>query len=470
MNLQTSSNNVFKIKPEITKIQNILLNPHLSIPDYQRPYKWTTQHIEQFFIDLFHHQDKEAWRIGTLVIHQHCLNEKIIDDIVDGQQRIITLILIIKAFIYERLETNLFDDNNEIDKKLKKQLLELDKVIFNPIFDNKISQFNIQTNYQLICQHINRPTFGKEQIVFLLNNCELVKVTIDNISEAFQFFDSQNARGRDLVPHDLLKAFHLREFSTQDSVLKEHTVHLWENSNSETLSNLFGEYLYRIKKWINGESARKFTKNDIGLFKGVNLEKSHAYPCVKALQMIHHVVDDYNAHYTRKIDHQSMMYPFQLEQKIINGRRFFEMVSYYQMLLPHLKSTSVMDEVHLTENARNILTTINTYNARHRIGDSYVRTMFNCLLLYYYDKFGIEQISEAIEKIFIWAYSLRLNYQVLQLASMDNYVLENNLFKLLRNSIEPTDFLQFYLPIVEKNYSSKTNSIEELFKKMRYMS
>ncbi|WP_455566821.1 DUF7834 domain-containing protein [Proteus terrae] len=96
--------------------------------------------------------------------------------------------------------------------------------------------------------------------------------------------------------------------------------------------------------------------------------------------------------------------------------------------------------------------------------------MFNCLLLYYYDKFGIEQISEAIEKIFIWAYSLRLNYQVLPLASMDNYVLKKNLFKLLRNSIEPTEFLQFYLPIVEKNYSSKTNSIEALFKKMRYMS
>ena len=37
----------------------------------------------------------------------------------------------------------------------------------------------------------------------------MVEVVLQDISEAFQFFDSQNARGKDLEPHDLLKAYHL---------------------------------------------------------------------------------------------------------------------------------------------------------------------------------------------------------------------------------------------------------------------
>lgn len=39
---------------------------------------------------------------------------------------------------------------------------------------------------------------------------EVVVLKVNEISEAFQLFDSQNTRGRALDPHDLLKAYHLR--------------------------------------------------------------------------------------------------------------------------------------------------------------------------------------------------------------------------------------------------------------------
>ena len=57
------------------------------------------------------------------------------------------------------------------------------------------------------------------------------------------FFDSQNTRGRDLEPHDLLKAYHLREFSPRDNSLKVATVARWESSNTEELATLFSQYL-----------------------------------------------------------------------------------------------------------------------------------------------------------------------------------------------------------------------------------
>ena len=68
----------------------------------------------------------------------------------------------------------------------------------------------------------------------------------------------------------------------------------------------------------------------MGLFKGVNLDQVSRYPYVESLRIIHHFVDDYNGQYQRHIDHQHMRFPFNLDQMIINGRRFFEMTSHYQ--------------------------------------------------------------------------------------------------------------------------------------------
>ena len=48
---------------------------------------------------------------------------------------------------------------------------------------------------------------------YIENRCELIVVITSDVSEAFQFFDSQNARGKALYPHDLLKAYHLREMN-----------------------------------------------------------------------------------------------------------------------------------------------------------------------------------------------------------------------------------------------------------------
>lgn len=118
--------------------------------------------------------------------------------------------------------------------------------------------------------------------------------------------------------------------------------------------------------------------------------------------------------------------------------------------------------------AKTIMDTLNSYSARTRTGDCYVRAMFDCLLIYYIDKFGHADLSRAIEKIFIWAYSLRLQMQVVQLASMDNHVLKNNLFRLIKEATRPADFINCSLPVLISNNSTKTGKIEALFRDMKY--
>lgn len=447
---------------QILTVKELLADRSLAIPLYQRPYKWTGKNVNQLFSDIATHKDKSSYRLGTIVFHQ----EEDRKNIVDGQQRIITLLLAVRALSTLR--------KDKLDRKdLKEYLSLLERDMISPSFKSEISKANIHSNYLEICRIVDRSDFTEEHIDFLLNKCEVVTFALKDVSEAFQFFDSQNARGRDLEPHDLLKAYHLREFSSDDEELKATTVSRWENSETEELATLFSQYLYRIRNWSKGVSARYFGKEDTGLFKGVNMETVARYPYVEQLRMAHHFVDHYNQQYERKIDGHALGFPFHLDQIIINGRRFFEMTAHYQAMVTEYNKCATasfqliaMDT--LDGYAKSILEALNSYEGRNRTGDRYVRTIFDCLLIYYIDKFGLVEISRAIEKIFVWSFSLRLKMQVVQLASMDNHVLEHNLFKLVKDAIRPGDFINCTLPVLQEKRSTKTEEIENLFREMRY--
>ena len=77
---------------------NELLSMELDIPDYQRPYKWSIQNIEDLLSDIANAiADSEKYRagfkyrIGTIIVHK---NDNGLYDIVDGQQRVISLTLL----------------------------------------------------------------------------------------------------------------------------------------------------------------------------------------------------------------------------------------------------------------------------------------------------------------------------------------------------------------------------------------
>ena len=75
------------LKNRISKTTScdFLDNIKLTIPDYQRPYKWTAKNTNQLFDDIEEamNSNKETYRVGTLILHNN--NGKY--DIVDGQQR-----------------------------------------------------------------------------------------------------------------------------------------------------------------------------------------------------------------------------------------------------------------------------------------------------------------------------------------------------------------------------------------------
>ena len=450
---------------DIFTIKDFLAKDNLSIPPYQRPYKWTEKNVNQLIDDILENcgNKKSAYRLGTIVFHKESKNGKEVLNIVDGQQRSITLYLLAKALL-EYLEDSAKKDCKEALLSANEHLHDYEPK-YSLSFSNPISKKNISDNYRLIYQRVTE--FDKEAVSFFFKKCELVYVILDDITEAFQFFDSQNSRGKDLEPHDLLKAFHLRAMnnvSTEEE--QRNVVEQWHRIGSDNLIDLFGTFLYRIKRWSKGESAEVFTKDDVDTFKGLSQDVHEPYPFASLFRIGSFYTDDYNSSCYSKINCEKRNYPFQIDQPIINGKRFFEMIAYYASLRDKLKH---LDEIVASDSeAKRILKMIISYGGATRSTDKITREMFYTALMYYADRFDFIEIEKAVVVIFLWAYRLRLILYKYDLSTIDNYGKGTKhsaapLFKIIRDAKTPYELINMkQTPILKIEGRRKPSKVNEL--------
>ena len=379
-------------KPHIWSI-NELLDKNLIIPDYQRPYKWTDKNITELILDTQKSIEESRkysnfkYRIGTVILHK---NEQNKYEIVDGQQRILSFLLL-KLYLDSKISCNL----------LKTTII------------NKVTQKNLHDNYATIRQWFSSYD-DKKKASFndaLRNILEVVVITVDKISEAFQLFDSQNTRGRALYPHDLLKAYHLREI--QDKYEMQSAVVKWESKDPKAIRELFDLYLFPIWNWAKRQKCGKFTSADIDIYKGI--EEKYGYT------------------YARRAN-KAMPY-FLLTEPFISGIDFFEMVDHYMQMLYNVKEEIVTNPDSVFEKIRSILTqrrSVTTVTEFDKIksssaGFNYARNLFICALLCYYDRFHNFDVM-AVKKLFTWAMMIRVDMQNLGFDTINRYAigLEDN--------------------------------------------
>lgn len=430
------------------------LQREVRVPIYQRPYKWSTDQAMQLLEDVIHHQGqgKQNYRIGTMVFHQTLKREVkgAIVDIVDGQQRLVTLSLLVLHL--------------GKDAGVK---VTIDIPLLDHEFDHSVSVSNIRRNAAALARRL-KELKGEERFQlhqFLLQKCQVVAITLDDISEAFQFFDSQNARGKDLEPYDLLKAFHLREMSGVSDQEECSYVENWEKAvESGTVKSLMDNYLYRIRRWSRGKSGREFTKAQVNVFKGVSLNKTPHFNYLKSYRINDHFTREYASDPVRKIDNMKGQYPFQIDQVMLNGRYFFDYIEHYLSLFQELfRDGSGLDE--------EIIKVINSYEGRNRTGDRYIRNLFDCALLHYYDKFGYYHLEKYTKVCFIWSYKKRLTNVAVKLATMDNEGIgRDSLFRIIREAIVPADVLTVEFDPVDKDEIEGTKVVDILkqFRKLGY--
>ncbi|MCQ1858215.1 DUF262 domain-containing protein [Haemophilus sputorum] len=416
-------------KAKILKIKDVF-DLKLSIPDYQRPYKWTIKHVQQLLDDLLTHfrNQQQVYRIGTVVIHKYNeenketkkIEEKL--DIVDGQQRLITLSLLLHS---------LGRENNLLNQPLT----------------HSISKNNVINNYDFIKNYSISDTKAFKK--YLLEICEIVYVELNDLDEAFQFFDSQNARGKPLESYDLLKAYHLREMRNELDEIIHQCVECWEKSAmSDDINNLdkiINYILFRLRRWHYQEYAEVFTSDELDIFKGVS--KGADYPYLNVL-----------------------LTGFQVNQTLFNGKCFFDYIKFYMGIYEQLfrKETGLLEQFEQIDGTNletGLINFLDNYKNSNRVGDQYLRNLFECAILLYFDKFGNNNLSEFVAKAFFWVYRIRIekdriSFKTIEKAAHDKY----GLLYHIEKSVTPEQVIRFIAKKNEINFHNVDDKIKEICK------
>ncbi len=211
---------------------------------------------------------------------------------------------------------------------------------------------------------------------------ELIVVVTSDVSEAFQFFDSQNARGKALYPHDLLKAYHLREMTDLDESQTERIVEEWEQIPQQELAAFFGDYLYRIKEWINGNWAYNLNEHNIYKFKGIS-RTAHT-PYAQFYKSAFSYADFINSSAMPFVTGTREVNAFQLNTPIIAGKPFFAYTKHYYNILKDIQDNSQYEGFYIKGNQ--IVKTLDKYFSKG-VGNRITRLLFDTALLLYVDRF-----------------------------------------------------------------------------------
>ncbi|MFC5404648.1 DUF262 domain-containing protein [Cohnella soli] len=455
------------LKLAITKIGDLLLHDTITqdktgntindidlvIPDYQRPYKWTAKNAIQLLDDIVEakNENKETYRVGTLILHQ----EGEAYNIVDGQQRTITFSLLLRALGADTI-----------------------KFLEQPLANNPFNIRNIPNNYRILERRVNNiidDRDKRELLDYIENNCELIVVITEDLSEAFQFFDSQNARGKKLYPHDLLKAYHLREMNDIDVTETEKVVKGWEDLDQKELSALFSDYLYRVKEWTKGNKAWELTEHNIHKFKGITRQDN--FPYAMFYKGAFAYADSVNRSAMPFVSGLRNLKPFQLDTPIVAGKPFFDYAKHYYEILKDIQNNDKYEGYYINDN--DIIKTLNLRKYKNGAGNRITRLLLDTAILLYVDRFcperptkaDLEMLEQFVVFAFVWAYSLRAQYYNVGWQAAQNFIMGNdvmnsfNIYKIITESDSPISLLSLLSdrvnPIPVSSIAAKMDNVDE---------
>lgn len=410
------------------KTTSQILEQNISIPFYQRPYRWTTENVLQLLEDIL--QSKAAgkleYRIGSAIFYRSPSNQL---EIVDGQQRLTTILLVANV--------------------AGKGDAQAESSLRYPA--NSVAA--IQENYKFIKEWITANTNdnGMAFVDYILTNCKFMEIIVGDLSEAFQMFDTQNGRGKSLEAYNLLKAYHIRamEQNTQEERVQcdrdwegatqyDATPDIQNDPNVDILSQLFREQLFKSRLWCRNDIAKDFTKDDIGEFKGFTIDKNHPidFPFQNPYLLQYLTEKFYRNVLSGTIGTKSRFEsgesdkasPFvNVNQTIINGKSFFEYIGTYVEL--YKKMFIELRSYQLAEFKEFFYLHCLTYNPQktawerakcrtgafrdtdclsRRTGDTYLREVYKSICFVLLDKFGEKTLLKYYRILYRLIYQVRL--------------------------------------------------------------
>ena len=289
------------------------------IPDYQRPYAWEETECQTLWDDIFafafpendyslFKSDEDEYFLGPIVTFK---NEDGKLEIIDGQQRLTTLMLLLRAFFSKfgnMQDPNSKSTSEDIAKCIwktdefgnpDKNKLKIDSEVSSD--DDKEEFLSIlktgettpeqksryAKTYRFFQDKINEflqtfPTYFAYLPTRILNNCILLPIEAESQDTALRIFSTLNDRGKPLSDTDIFKAQFYKfysdmnrkdEFIQRWKALEEKCEDIFAAPSGSPMDELFTRYMYyeRAKqgnKQTTTEALRKFyEKNKYAILK-----------------------------------------------------------------------------------------------------------------------------------------------------------------------------------------------------------
>lgn len=308
------------------------------IPDYQRPYAWNEEQCNTLWDDIFSFSfpdnnyetfdENEEYFLGAIVTYK---NDQGKSEVIDGQQRLTTLMLILRAFYdkfakmkdrnsiltRERIEkciwkTDTFGTADKSTLKIDSEVAtDNDKEEFLELLRTGIvkqggkSQYVL--NYQFFQKMIDKflhefPSFFPYLPARILGNCILLPIEAESQDTALRIFSTLNDRGLPLSDADIFKAQFYKyygalgnkeDFITDWKKLEEITNSTFRPIIGTPMDELFARYMYYLRakegtKSSTTEALRKFYERN----KYAHLKQSDTIDKLKALALFWESVSD----------------------------------------------------------------------------------------------------------------------------------------------------------------------------------
>ncbi|OOC19222.1 hypothetical protein BV499_01155 [Helicobacter pylori] len=335
-----------KIDSNDLNLRDILKDElYYQIPIYQRPYQWTEENCEKLLDDLFfnYEDDRESdYFCGSLVLILISEDSKKAKtyDIVDGQQRLSTFILLAKvlsALYSERLteESKDYLQESLITKYGKKDRLNFSAVGFNSKKDfqyaltsfNDAPVSNNKNNYlkNAIClkNYLRKKEIEdiNDFIEWLYLRIVFITITCPDADKALRIFNVLNARGLALNATDIFKGEllkHAKEHEREEFVSRWNALSQKCSDNDLTMETLFSWYLDYLNPVTSKEKMEKrlvtwfknLNKTPLEYFKGVE-DFCNAYCEVLEMQDWHaHLLSYKDDDYLRVILCASLLHRY----------------------------------------------------------------------------------------------------------------------------------------------------------------
>lgn len=282
------------------------------IPDYQRPYAWDEEQCQTLWDDIFafsfpdndftKFNEDEEYFLGSIVNFKNDTGKL---EVIDGQQRLTTIMLLLRAFYdkfslmqdensiltRERIEkciwkTDTFGKADRSTLKInsevatdsdKDEFLELLRTGIVP--DKTKSQY--VANYKFFQKKINEflaqfPSFFPYLPARILGNCILLPIEAESQDTALRIFSTLNDRGLPLSDADIFKAQFYKYygdlgqkdwFIEEWKKLEDVTSKTFQSTLNTPMDELFTRYMYYLRakegnKSTTTESLRKFYERD----------------------------------------------------------------------------------------------------------------------------------------------------------------------------------------------------------------